>query len=227
MEGGQVGERQTSLWLLVSSGFYRNHSKHQPQSAVWAAMSHCCPTWDPRTMRENAPQARWQHVPSGPALSTKAGQGQPDPLPQPHPHQLCFKPCGSFLPLCPSVLVVLLALGTCPSYASPQPQDRIMRFSFQCCSTMPPRFSRGGLRGSEALEWPPPSTPTQPEATKVWCSCHFPYPKSKPESPFAHRHARSPTRQDHTWACSTTLHSHWSLGPTEQYVSQELGSAWT
>lgn len=155
---------------------------------------------------------RLSHRPDG---CIKAGQGQPDPLPRPHPYQLCCNPCGSFLPL-PQCSGGPPSLGDLPqpplTSASAPHHAFVLPMGFHHASQT--------LRGSEALEWPPPSTPTQPEATKVWCSCHFPYPKSKPEFPFAHGHARSPTRQGHTWACSTTLHSHWSLGPTEPCVSR-------
>lgn len=138
-------------------------------------MSHICPSWDPRAMYENEPQARWQHVPSVPALRAKAGQGEPDSSPSPT-LQLCFKPMIlSFR--CPSVLVVLPTLGTSPSHPSPQPQYCIVGLSFLCYATMSPRLSCGELRDSEALECPPPSTPTQPEATQVWFSCHFSHPQ--------------------------------------------------
>lgn len=147
-----------------------------------------------------------------PALSTKAGQGQPDSLPRPHPCQLCFKPYDSFLPL-PQCTGAPPNLGYLPqpplTSASVLHRGLLLPMLFHhACLLDLAVEGCGAVRPWNVLHPPlPPSLKLQKSGFLV--TSHT--PRSKPESPFTHRHARSPTRQDHKWACNTTLHACWSL----------------
>lgn len=151
--------------------------RYQPQRTVWAAMSHLCPTRDPRAMYENESQS-YLCLPSVLKLARNIQTLS----------EFFFKPNDSLSFYYPSILVV-------PYPWAPAPATPHLSLVFPYCSALSPRLSCRGLRDSEALEHPSPSTVAQPEAAYICVSWHFPHHKFKPESQFTHRHAQSPIRE--------------------------------
>lgn len=82
--------------------------RYQPQRTVWAAMSHLCPTRDPRAINDNEPQSYF----CLPCVLKLARNSQTL-------SEFFFKPNDSLSFRCPQYPGGPLPLGTCPSYPSP------------------------------------------------------------------------------------------------------------
>lgn len=115
-------------------------------------MSHLCPTRDPRAKYENEPQFYLCLV-GVPKLARKSQTLS----------RFFFKPNDCLLFRCPSILVVPYPWA--PARATPH--LGYVSLIFLYCSALSPRLSCGGLRDSETLEHPSPSTVAQPEAPYI------------------------------------------------------------